>query len=259
MAYAATGQLENFSPMDFIPHWLKGDLILKDDEAKDKHIQLKQTGGHFRVGLTGKYYEKSVKNAKVSLTGKEAYTISYAQARALKSGSILVEKFYNTYVKDKKPIKDPKQYAIVMRKYADSTKSDYIIINFTGITPAYNYSITIKREQLAVFAAQNTDLFYMSFGGKGDGKPGYPAYCELTIRDPKSISELAKLRFSSGGIFLHSYDENLYYRKIGSRRSKTRAKQAAAEVYIEKTVSPRWKEFITIHEQLFGPLEYRLD
>lgn len=256
-SFVMSGQLKNFNPMDFTPHWMRGDIVLKDDSERESHIQLKQTGGHFRVGFTENYRLNKLENTISNM--KKGDNKSYARAVALEAASPFVEEMYKKFItNDKEYPSTPERNGQIMESYASATRADLVVINYTGIPPRANYSITLRKDQLADFARKNPSLFRFGMGGKGD-TPGYPAYYELTVKDPKSISELAKLRFSSGGVFLHSYDEKLYYKKIGSRKSANVAKAADATDYIEKTVRPRWKEFIFIHESLFGPIKYKIE
>ena len=81
-----SGQLKKFRPVDFILHWVQGDIVIKDSEGADSHIQLKQTGGHFKVGFNTEYFEKD-KNGKqreMDITGQVVHT--YASGNVLTFG-----------------------------------------------------------------------------------------------------------------------------------------------------------------------------
>lgn len=258
-AYVMSGQLLDFNPKDFIPHWMKGDIVLKDTSAEDRHIQLKQTGGVFKAGMDTEGYKTRVaRDVNNTLTGK-MNVMSYAQAHALKAAGKMVEGLYKSQLKNGGGQYSPEVYYEVMKSYAESTKAEFVVFNFTGLQPSPNYSFTLRREQLADFARANPDLFYLRIGNI-KVELGVPSHLELVVKDPKTIAELAKLRFSvPGGAFVHSYDELLYYKKIGSRKSANKAKAADATRYINETIRPRWNEFILIHESLFGEVKYKID
>jgi hypothetical protein len=261
-AYVMSGQLKKFRPVDFIPHWVQGDIVIKDSEGADSHIQLKQTGGHFKIGFNTEYFEKAIKPLQQAASLKQTNgVLDYTQARAFDLAQKLISDFHSEYVKKGRPVKNiSKANKIkIMEGYAGTTKSDYVIIEYKGASlsgSGYGFSITIRKDQLVDFVAKYHELFDVTIGNKNQ-KNGFPGSFQLTIKNP-SKRMLMYMRLSVGGLFMHGYDEIEYYKKVGSRASKGVEKKKIATDYVENVLTPRWSEFYTIHRQLYGPIKYKI-
>jgi len=244
-AFAMSGQSIDFNPHDWVSGIIDSDIKVSQKKDGTKiGIQLKKTGGEFKVGYTlGAFYGALRKSANTLPAGKIAATI-----KAL--GDIT---FYLNNL-DWKAISsqnnDPAFKINLMKEYTATTAADYVMIEFSGLIEGTGYSILLDHSQLVTFVTFFPDLFKTEFKEKNN-----QIFLRLTKNPTADVFWKMPLLLKTS---IHYYTEHRFYYSKGTTRGlgHSPGSHSVAESTRYRKMVDSMENFVGIHESLFGPLTY---